>query len=266
MLTFHFGTNLKMHQTPAQTRQYVRAVRAELAGVEGSEQCQVWIIPPFTSLEAAAEEVSGTSLLVGAQNIHWSDEGAYTGEISASMVKACGARFVMLGHAERRTLFGETDELINRKVRAALRHGLGVMLCVGEPRAVYEAGAGHAHVTCQLQMALHGVSHPGELWVLYEPVWSIGEGGIPAEPRYVSSAFDNIRQTLIQRFGREGECVPLLYGGSVDESNCAEYATLPAAAGMGVGRAGLRPQRFVSIFRSAYRAWQTVTRTEGGAC
>lgn len=251
-----------MHQTPAQTRQYVQAVKAGLSEVEGVHQCQVWVIPPFTSLEVAAEEATDSPLVIGAQNIHWADEGAYTGEVSAGMVKACGARFVMLGHAERRTLFGETDEQVNRKVLTALRHKLGVMLCVGEPRAAYEAGAGHAYVAYQLQMALQGVSHPGDLWVLYEPVWSVGEGGMPADSRYVSEGFENIRKVLIRRFGREGELVPLLYGGSVDELNCMDYAAIPASSGMGVGRAGLRPHRFVSIFRTAYRAWQAVQRNE----
>lgn len=260
MVSFYFGANFKMHQVPVQTRHYIREVKKGIAELRWIADFQIWITPPFTSLEAAVEEADN-ALLIGAQNIHWAEEGAYTGEISAAMVKACGARFVMLGHAERRMMFGETEEQINRKVLAALRHDLCVMLCVGEPRSAYEAGASHAYVAYQLRAALHGVSCPDNLWILYEPMWSVGPGGRPADPQHVIFSLDSIRRVLIQRFGSEGRFVPLLYGGSVDESNCAEYAAISTIAGIGVGRAGLDAQRFLSIFHTAFRVWRTVSRT-----
>lgn len=260
MSVFYFGTNLKMHQTPPQTRYYIRKIREELAEYGQNTNFQVWIAPPFTSLEAATEEAAGVPLLIGAQSIHWEEEGAYTGEVSAAMIKACGARFVMLGHVERRLMFGETDEQINRKVMAALRHDLGVMLCVGEPRIAFEARAGHDYVAYQLRLGLHNVSRPNNLWILYEPMWSVGESGIPAAPEYVSSMLNFIRQVLVLHFGLEGKRVPLLYGGSVDESNCADYAAIPASSGIGIGRSGLQPQKFLQIFQRAYQAWQSVPR------
>ncbi len=249
-LMFFFGTNLKMHQTPDQTRAYVRALRE---GVAPFADVTLWVIPPFTSLQAAAEEAD-PRWWIGAQNIHPAEEGAYTGEVSAAMVKACGARFVMIGHAERRTLFGESEELVNQKVLAALRHGLVVMLCVGEPIAVKQADAGLEYVAQQLKRNLAGVAEAGRIWVLYEPIWSVGVGGVPADPGYVARMFDHIRHVLRARFSTEGEGVPILYGGSVDEQNCGNYAQLPHSAGMGVGRAGLNPAQFIRVLRAAWEA------------
>lgn len=259
---FLFGTNLKMHQTPQQTRDYMRAVRAGMQDVPGIERASLWVIPPFTSIEAAAQEAQGARIAIGAQNMHWADEGAYTGEISPAMVKACGASFVMLGHAERRMLFGETDEALNRKVLAAVEHGLGVMLCVGEPAHVKQASAGDAYVEQQLKLDLAGLRDPRGLIVLYEPLWSVGVGGAAADPGYVSAAFDNIRRVLVALFGKAGQNVPILYGGSVDATNCAGYARLPSCAGMGVGRAGLDPANFIAVLTNALAAWRQSHETD----
>jgi triosephosphate isomerase len=253
---FLFGTNLKMHQTPQQTRDYVRAVREGVQVVPGIEQTSLWIIPPFTSIEAAAQAARGANITVGAQTMHWADEGAFTGEISPAMLKACGASFVMLGHAERRTLFGETDEALNKKVLAAVKHGLDVMLCVGEPAHSKQANAGDAYVEQQLKLDLAGLRDPRGLMVLYEPLWSVGAGGTAADPGYVSAAFSNIQRVLVALFGQAGQNVPILYGGSVDATNCAGYARLPGCAGMGVGRAGLQPEKFVAVLTNALSAWQ----------
>jgi triosephosphate isomerase len=253
---FLFGTNLKMHQTPQATRDYVRAVRERMAHVPGIEQASLWIIPPFTSIEAAADEVRGAkpNIAIGAQNMHWADDGAFTGEISPAMLKACDASFVMLGHAERRMLFGETDEALNKKVLAAAQHGLGVMLCVGEPLHVKQANAGDAYVEMQLRLNLRGLQDPGGLRVLYEPLWSVGAGGTAADPADVARAFANIRRVLVSLFGAAGDAVPILYGGSVDATNCANYARLPSCAGMGVGRAGLRIDEFITVLTTALAA------------
>lgn len=253
---FLFGTNLKMHQTPAQTRDYVRDVLAKSALLQGIEQTSLWIIPPFTSIEAAASEARDSRIRIGAQNAHWEDAGAFTGETSPATLKAIGAQFVMLGHAERRTLFGETDEIINRKVLAAQRNGLGVMLCVGEPAHIYRANAGDDYVAMQLTLNLTGLADSSGLQVLYEPLWSVGAGGTPADPRVVAGAFANIRKTLVNLYGSAGETIPILYGGSVDATNCANYARVPECAGMGVGRAGLDIDNFIAVLRNALSAWR----------
>ena len=279
---FLFGTNLKMHQTPHQTRAFVRALREHVKSVSHIEQVSLWITPPFTSIEAATDVAQGSRITVGAQNMHWADEGAFTGEISAAMLKACGAEFVMLGHAERRTLFGETEDALNRKVLAAAKHGLDIMLCVGEPADAKDAGTGDVYVERQLRLALASYSSPssrtapvglivpggegvkvhervgGWLTILYEPLWSVGAGGTAADPAYVSRAFDNIRRVLVVMFGRVGALVPILYGGSVNEHNCAQYAQLPQASGMGVGRAGWQIDSFVQVLTHALNARQKI--------
>lgn len=252
---FFFGTNLKMHQTPAQTRDYVRDVLAKSAMLAGIDETSLWIIPPFTSIEIAAYEARSTRIRIGAQNAHWEDVGAFTGEMSPATLKAIGAQFVMLGHAERRTLFGETDEMINKKVLAAQRNGLGIMLCVGEPASIYQANAGDDYVSMQLKLDLNGLDHWSDLTILYEPIWSVGAGGTPAEPALVAGAFANIRKTLVNLYGNAGGAVPILYGGSVDATNCANYACVPDCAGMGVGRAGLSVDNFIAVLSNALSAW-----------
>lgn len=251
---FLFGTNLKMHQTPQQTGEFILALRSRIANMPGGERVALWVTPPFTSIAVAAEAARGSDIRIGAQNMHWLDQGAFTGEISPLMLKACGAQFVLLGHAERRILFGETDEVLNKKVLAAARHGLGAMLCVGEPSAIRAAGAGEEYVAQQLKLALCGLVAPDNLQILYEPLWSVGEGGIAADPDYVSAAFGNIRRVLCELFGAKGQRVPILYGGSVDTMNCARYARLPNGSGMGVGRAGWNVDSFVAVLAGVLAA------------
>ena len=224
----------------------------------GIEQTSLWIIPPFTSIEPAANEARGSRIRIGAQNMHWEDAGAFTGEMSPATLKACGAQFVMLGHVERRTLFGETDEHINKKRLAAPRNGLGIMLCVGEPAHIHAPMPGDDYVSMQLKVNLTGLEDPASLWVLYEPIWSVGAGGTAADPRYVAAAFANIRRTLAHLYGDAGNAVPILYGGSVDATNCADYARVPQCAGMGVGRAGLNIGSFMTVLTHALNAWREI--------
>jgi len=164
----------------------------------------------FTNLEAAVVARRTSPLWIGAQNVHWADAGAFTGEISAKQLKVCGADFVLLGHAERRTLFGENDEQISLKIRACTRHGLRVILCVGEPREIYQDGAGADFVERQLERDLARLDAPDELLVLYEPVWSIGEGGQPAEFGYVDRALEHIHRFLGRRYPKGGDDVPVM--------------------------------------------------------
>ncbi len=242
---FYFGTNLKMYGTAEETKRFVQALEPHLPE-SGEVQC--FVLPPFTSLQELKTHTS--KLWLGAQTMHWADEGAYTGEISPVMLRALGLDLVMLGHAERRRDFGETDEVIRKKVRSALRHGLRVLLCVGETLEQKQQGEGEAVVVRQLraalqESALRGVEE-GHLLIAYEPVWAIGEGGEEAEPEEVEASLEVIRRTL-QLLGIQS--VPILYGGSVNEENCAAYAELSQVNGLFVGRAARTAEGFLSVLR-----------------
>jgi len=233
---FVFGTNLKMNQTAAES---VRFVQDVLDGLEPVEGCQFFVIPPFTSLPAVAPLAAGSPLWIGAQNMHWATDGAYTGEISAGMLTSIGVQLVLLGHAERRGLFGETDEAIDRKVTAALAAGLKVLLCVGETAAEKDFGVGEETVSRQLKIALHGMDAVAlpQVQIAYEPVWSIGAGGTPARPADVTPIAAHLRTTLTALYGDHGQGVPILYGGSVDPTNAGDFTALPDIDGLFVGRA-----------------------------
>lgn len=248
---FYFGTNLKMHGTPAETAAFVEAVER---GLEPQPEVQCFVLPPFTSLPTLAPTVAPTPatshLWLGAQTMHWADEGAYTGEISPLMLKALGVDLVMVGHAERRR-GGETDAVVRKKVSSALRHGLRVLLCVGETQAQKERGTGAAVVSAQLGTALRGVA-ADRVMVAYEPVWAIGAAGREADAAEVQAMLKTLRGTLQTLFGPRH--VPILYGGSVTEANCAAYARLSEVDGLFVGRAARRADGFLRVLAAALEA------------
>ncbi|BCX04193.1 MAG: triosephosphate isomerase [Candidatus Roseilinea sp.] len=213
-----------MHHTSAQTHAFIHTLRERIASVPHIKHTALWVTPPFTSIFAVADAARGARVMVGAQNMHRADEGAFTGEISPLMLKACRAEFVMLGHAERCTLFGESNEALNRKALAAARHGLGVMLYEGEPVSIQQVGA----------------------------------GSVAADLDYVSVAFENIRRVLHELFGAASASMPILYGGSIDATNCARHACLPQAVGMGIGRAACcTVDGFVAVLTNVLAVWMT---------
>ncbi len=250
--SFFFGTNLKMHQTPVETAAFLDDLLNEVGEVPSERR--LFVIPPFTSLAAATEHAAHKRVWMGAQTMHWAEDGAFTGEVAPGMLAALGLDLVLLGHAERRVQAGETDEVINRKVHAALRHGLRVLLCVGETAAERSFGVGEETVVRQLKIALHGV--PAEMaervMIAYEPVWSIGEGGTPAAADEVLSIFHLLRRRLRLVFQRD--VVPLLYGGSVNVQNAADFAALPDLDGLFVGRSAWSPAGFAAVLKEATRA------------
>jgi triosephosphate isomerase len=248
---FLFGTNFKMNQTPQESVEfYVRLV----AQVEPLPGVQLFIIPPFTSLPAvttlAQRDESG--IWIGAQNMHWAAEGAYTGEISATMLRALGVDLVLLGHAERRRDFHETDPDLNRKVLAALESGLRVLLAVGESAEERQFGVSAEIVLRQLKIDLHGVcaEQLSMLQIAYEPVWSIGVGGTPASPRDVAPMAALIRGAMGELYGEAGTAVPILYGGSVDPTNAASFTALEDIDGLFVGRAAWTVEGFLATYRA----------------
>lgn len=240
------GTGWKMNHTRAQARAYAETLRT----TEPPGGVQLFVLPPFTSLALVAETLAGSGVLVGAQNGHWAERGAWTGEISMAMIRDCGAAIVELGHSERRTHFAETDVLLNRKVHAALKAGLIALVCVGETAEEHGLGAAAATVERQVRMALAGLaaSDAGRVWLAYEPVWAIGEGGTPATPQHVRRIHGRIREVAQDALGALPK---VLYGGSVNADNARALAADPSVDGLFVGRAAWTADGLLQIARIA---------------
>jgi L-erythrulose 1-phosphate isomerase len=243
---FWLGTGWKMNKTRAEARAYAAALRA--APDLASLPLQLFVLPPFTALAEVASALEGTPVLVGAQNCHWAEAGAWTGEISARQVADCGASLVELGHSERRAHFGETDALINAKVKAALAAGLTPLVCVGETAEERDLDAASVAVARQARMALSGLTSEDADQVLlaYEPVWAIGEGGEPATPAYANAIHAAIKQAVT---GLLGSAPPVLYGGSVNPGNAEALAREPEIDGLFVGRAAWQPEGLLALAR-----------------
>jgi triosephosphate isomerase len=241
--------NWKMYTTADEARQLARAVRDGAAGVENVE---VLLCPPFTSLAAAAEELAGSAVKLGAQNVFYEESGAFTGEVSPPMLAALGVEYVVVGHSERRRYFGDTDEVINKKVRAALRNGLSPIVCVGEKLNEREAGDGWKDVVRhQVIAGLNDVAADAAagITLAYEPVWAIGTGRT-ATPGIAAEAHALIRETINEAFGAGvAETVRILYGGSVKPDNAGELMARPDIDGALVGGASLKAETFIPIIR-----------------
>ena len=237
--------NWKMNTTLAEAVDLASAMRDPLDAIQGVEKV---ICPPFISLKAVKDALDGSSSRMGAQNMHYEERGAFTGEVSPRMV-ADLCQYVILGHSERRQRFWETDEVVNRKVRAALAVGLRPILCVGEGLEEREEGLAESVVTAQLHGALSRVSSVDALAVAYEPIWAIGTG-VAATGEAAEAIMGAIRRALAEAYGdAEAQQVPLLYGGSVTPDNVAEYASQPNVNGALVGGASLNAESFVGIAR-----------------
>lgn len=244
--------NWKMYTDREEAVQLARAVVAEV-GDPGA--VQVAVCPPFVNLEAVRQVIAGTPVQLGAQNMHHEEAGAYTGEVSAAMLKAVGCRYVILGHSERRQYFGETDEGINRKIKRALQHALVPIVCVGETLEERQAEQAAAVVTRQVRAALDGVALASAeaLVIAYEPVWAIGTGHT-ATPEQAQEMHALIRRLLIEQYGEAlGGALHILYGGSVKPSNAADLFGQPDVDGGLIGGASLKAADFAAIVRAAHR-------------
>jgi triosephosphate isomerase len=225
--------NWKMFKGPAEAGAFCR----ELREAELPDDVDVVVCPPYVSLEAAVQALAGTEVGVFAQNCHWALEGAFTGEVSPSMLQELGVYGTLVGHSERRQWFGETDDTVAQRVRTALSQGLHVIACVGESEGEREAGETDAVLRRQV-----GVLEPDEnLVIAYEPVWAIGTGKT-ATPEMAQQAHETIKSLLD---------VPVLYGGSVKPDNAAELMSQPAVDGALVGGASLDVESFAAICRNA---------------
>ena len=241
--------NWKMTTTIAEAKSLVAAMKPRLEAVEGVRSV---VCPPFVSLATVAQVLRGSSVGLGAQNMYHEDKGAYTGEVSPKMLaEVC--QFVILGHSERRQLFGETDELVNQKVQAAIRVGLNPVLCVGEGLPDREQGRAEAVVEGQLRGCLTGIGPSEGLVVAYEPVWAIGTGRA-ATPDVAQSMMAHLREVLSSLHGEEAaSSVPLLYGGSVNPGNISDFMHQRDVNGALVGGASLDADSFVELVQKAAR-------------
>ena len=239
--------NWKMHGSRAEALALARGVRRLLGNRTAA--VDVVLAPPLTSLETVRRAIQGSRLLLCAQNLHWQPQGAFTGEVGADMLRDAGCSHVIVGHSERRRIFGETNAEFGRKVAAALDASLKPVLCIGETLEQRRDGRTWRTLSAQLSGALKGVakSVSGSLTVAYEPVWAIGTG-TNASPAQVTEAHRWIRQALARRFGAaRAREIPILYGGSVNRDNAPELAMLPEVDGVLVGGASLDHRSFAAI-------------------
>lgn len=248
------GTSWKMNKSRAEAREFAGALKASPFGTAAA--AQPFVIPPFPYIADVADLLAGTRVKIGAQNMHWDDQGAWTGEVSPLMVKDCGAHLVELGHSERRTFFNETDETVARKVKAALRHGLIALVCIGDTREEYNAGATSDVLARQTRFALRevGKDAPGKVIIAYEPVWSIGEGGVPADPDFANQQHRRIKALTAEVAGAP---LPVLYGGSVNLQNCVELAGKSDIDGLFIGRSAWNASGYIGIIEAVTRSLET---------
>jgi triosephosphate isomerase (TIM) len=238
--------NWKMYKTQAETRAFFDVFKLLVAS---ATHCEIAIAPPFTSLTAAVESVRGSAISIAAQNCDWHAEGAYTGEISTRMIVDTGSRGVIIGHSERRQYFGETDESVNRKVKAALEARLTPIVCIGESLAEREANLTQAVLKRQFEGGLAALTGAefSRILLAYEPVWAIGTGRA-ATPEIASDAHRFIRELADARFTSErASALRILYGGSVKPDNIRGLMAQVEIDGALVGGASLDPQSFASI-------------------
>ena len=248
MKQLYLGTNWKMYKTIRESEAFADRLRQSATSLP--ERFTIFIIPPFLSLPRVSGILSGTRIKVGAQNVHWEPHGAYTGEISPLMLKEIGIQIAEIGHSERRQYFSETDFTVNKKVLSCLKHGLIPLICIGEPMVEKTYGVERPYVLRQLRIALRDVSpeEVAKVILAYEPVWAIGESGVPAEPVYAESMHTWIRQGLSNEYGREiAEAVPILYGGSVNRENAGSFLLRKNIDGLFIGRAAWDVDAFLRI-------------------
>ena len=258
------AANWKMHKTVGEA---VAFVDAFLPAIQEIPSCTVVLCPPFTALWAVGQRLRGTQVALGAQNLFWREQGAFTGEISPIMLRDVGCSFVIIGHSERRgrfgkpdpelenaqlrSIFGETDASVNRKLHAALRHDLTPILCVGETLAEREAEQTDAVIAHQLRQALDGLTaeQVKRLVVAYEPVWAIGTGKVCDAPE-ANRVCGLIRHLISEQFGDVAQQVRILYGGSITPDNIADLAAQEHIDGGLVGGASLHPESFAPIVKT----------------
>jgi triosephosphate isomerase len=238
--------NWKMNMTATQARELASKL---IPLVSGAKDRDIVLGPPFTSISAVADAIKGTNIGLAAQNLHWEDRGAFTGEISADMLLDSGCKYVIIGHSERRQYFGETDETVNKKVNQALKKGLLPILCVGETLAEREAGRLNDIISRQVTVGLKDISAEDmkKVVIAYEPVWAIGTGKT-ATPEQANEVHALIREKVMALYSAEiAEGLRIQYGGSVTPENVSQLMAKPDIDGALVGGASLKPESFAAL-------------------
>lgn len=245
------GTSWKMNKTRQEAQAFAAALKA--SPIAQSPDVQAFVIPPFPYIADVAALLRGSRVKVGAQNMHWADAGAWTGEISPLMIKDCGATMVEIGHSERRSHFGETDETVALKTQAALRHGLTALVCIGDTKSEFDGGQTAGVLEKQVRALLKYVAQEaaGRVIIAYEPVWSIGEGGIPASPEFANEQHMKIAQLVREITGAR---LPVLYGGSVNPDNCVALAGQSHIDGLFIGRSAWEVNGYTAIIASVLKS------------
>lgn len=250
--------NWKLNNTSQKAAELVTLLKRDLNDIA---EVDIVVCPVFTALSVVADILIESNIALGAQDVHWDDEGAFTGEVSAPLLKEVGVQYVIIGHSERRQFFGETNQTVNKKIRAALRHGLTPIVCVGEVLQEREANKTFDVIRTQCKESLAGFSadEMKRMIIAYEPVWAIGTGKT-ATPAQAQEVHKFIRELLIKMHNEEAaEALRIQYGGSVKPENIAELMAQPDIDGALVGGASLKADSFVSIVKNACPAG-------GGAC
>ncbi len=242
--------NWKMNMTPAKTKAFI----SELAPmVAGKDKCDIVLCVPFVDIATAVEAAKGTNIKIGAQNVHFKESGAYTGEISAEMLCEVGAEYVIVGHSERRQYFGETDETVNLRTKAALAAGLKVILCLGELLGERQAGITEEIVSMQTKLDFAGIEEKDlkNIIIAYEPVWAIGTG-LTATPEQAEEVCAIIRGVIAELYSKEAaDAITIQYGGSMNDANASELLAKENIDGGLIGGASLKTDKFTAIVDAA---------------
>lgn len=265
MKKLYMGTNTKMFKTLSETTSYLQQLHTLTAGIS-REALELFVIPSFTTLQAARKCVPAESIRIGAQNMGWEERGQFTGEISPLMLEELGVRLAEIGHSERRHVLHETDAEENRKVLCALNHGFTALLCIGETAEQKSYGISDEVLRTQLKIGLHNVTaeQTDRLWIAYEPVWAIGVSGIPASKEYAAEKHLVIRQTLAELFGAQTAArIPLLYGGSVNAENAVALSLQPNIDGLFIGRSAWEAANFSCIIQSVMQQKRLLLENNG---
>ena len=251
----YFGSNLKMYKGVAETASFLTELQRLTSDLDRN-RIELFILPSYTALPEAARVTDQRLIRLGAQNMGWEEEGQFTGEISCKMLAELGIGMIMAGHSERRHVFRETDEDEQKKVRCALDHNILPLLCIGETADDKRYQVSREVLAMQLKIGLYGLSREeaARVRVAYEPVWSIGVNGTPAEPAYAETMHASIKATLRELFGECADRIPVLYGGSVNPGNAKDLIRLPSVDGLYVGRSAWQADKFNRLIRDALSA------------
>ena len=242
--------NWKMNFTPNEAVAFINEIKPMVAG---KDKCDIIFCAPFITIAAAMKAAEGSNIKIGAENVHFADKGAYTGEISAKMLTACGVEYVIVGHSERRQYFAETDETVNLRTKAALGAGMKVILCLGEVKDQRLNGITNEVVAMQTKLDLQGISAEQlkNIIIAYEPVWAIGTG-LTATPEQAQETCAVIRNVVAKLYGKDSaDALTIQYGGSMNNANAVELLAKPDVDGGLIGGASLVPAKFTAIVDAA---------------